>query len=79
VTTPKRIQRQRTNRDRWRSIPGPIRREVRASDLRSLQEAATSEAGRFARPRQTAESTEACWSQSSSAEALSRSFCGSWQ
>lgn len=26
---------------RWRSIPGPIRREVRARDLRSLQEAAT--------------------------------------
>jgi hypothetical protein len=50
-----------SDRDRWRSIPGPIRREVRASDLRSLQEAATSEAGRFARPRQTAESTEACW------------------
>ena len=50
-----------SDRERWRSIPGPIRREVRASDLRSLQEAATSEAGRFARPRQTGEQTDAWW------------------
>lgn len=50
-----------SDQDRWRSIPGPIRREVSSSDLRSLQEAATSETGRFARPRQTSEHTEAWW------------------
>jgi hypothetical protein len=50
-----------SDRERWRSIPGPIRREVRASDLRALQEAATSDTGRFARPRQTGEDTEAWW------------------
>jgi hypothetical protein len=54
-------ERHGSDRDRWRSIPDPIRRESRASDLRSLQEAATSEAGRFARPRQTADFTEAWW------------------
>jgi hypothetical protein len=54
-------ERHGSDQDRWRSIPGPIRREVGASDLRSLQEAATSEAGRFARPRQTPEYAEAWW------------------
>lgn len=54
-------ERHGSDQDRWRSIPGPIRREVRCSDLRSLQEAATREAGRFARPRQTGEYTEAWW------------------
>jgi hypothetical protein len=54
-------ERHGSDRALWRSIPGPIRREVRASDLRLLQEAATSEAGRFARRRQTAEHTEAWW------------------
>jgi len=54
-------ERHGSDQDRWRSIPGPIRREVRARDLRSLQEAATRQAGRFARPRQTGEYTEAWW------------------
>ena len=50
-----------SDRERWRSIPGPIRREVPASHLGSLQEAATSEVGRFSRPRQTNEHTDAWW------------------
>jgi len=50
-----------SDQDRWRSIPGPIRREVRAGDLGSLQEAAISEGGRFARPRETEDFTEAWW------------------
>jgi len=50
-----------SDQDRWRSIPGPIRREVRASNLGSLQEASTSEAGRIARPRETEDLTEAWW------------------
>jgi hypothetical protein len=54
-------ERHGSDRDRWRSIPGPIRKESRASDLRSLQEAATSEAGRFPRLRQTDDFTEAWW------------------
>jgi hypothetical protein len=54
-------ERHGSDRARWLSIPGPIRREARAGDLGSLQEAATSEAGRFARPRQTDDFTEAWW------------------
>lgn len=50
-----------SDQDRWRSIPRPIRREGRTSNLRSLQEAARGETGRFARPRQTGESTGAWW------------------
>ncbi len=54
-------ERHGNDQQRWRSIPGLILREARASDLRSLQEAATREAGRPARPRQTGEYTEAWW------------------
>jgi len=54
-------ERHGSDRERWLSIPGPIRRQARTSDLRSLQEAATSNTGRFARPRHTGESIESWW------------------